>query len=408
MTKTVVIVGALDTKEDDFVFVQKLIRGRGLKTLLVDFGVLGSPTSAPDITNAEVAQAGGSSIEKLRAEKDKAEAMRVMSTGLRSIVSGLYRENRLGAIFGMGGTGGTAIAAAAMRDLPIGVPKLIVSTAGSGDMSAYVGLRDILVMPSVVDVAGVNRISRLIYSNAVGAITGMVQSGAAVTASEKPLIAASMFGNTTVCVNRARATLEDRGYEVLVFHATGSGGKTMQSLVEEDYIIAVLDLTTTELADEVCGGIFSAGIERIRIGAANKVPVVLAPGCVDMCNFAGIGTVPVKYQGRQLYEWNSNITLMRTNIEENIKIGEMLAATANNCAGPVTIILPLRGVSMLDSLNNPFWNPDADRACFNAIKRNVRGDIPLIEVDANINDPSFADRSTELLLAMLDNQSEEI
>jgi uncharacterized protein (UPF0261 family) len=400
-SKTVVIVGALDTKGEEFAFVKGLMAASGLTPLLVDFGILGDPVLEPEISNAEVAEAGGGDLQLLRACRDKAEAMKVMTAGLTAIVSGLHAKGQLQGILGMGGTCGTAIATAAMRALPVGIPKVMVSTVGGGDTSAYVGSRDIMIIPSVVDVAGINRISRTIYANAAAALTGMVMSEAASVQQDRPLIAASMFGNTTQCVDRSRAELEKEGFEVLVFHATGTGGRTMKSLIDDNLITGILDLTTTELADEVCGGVFSAGPDRIRMAAAQCVPIVLAPGCVDMCNFAGRSTVPLQYQYRNLYEWNNNVTLMRTNVEENIRIGEMLATTANLAKGPVAVLVPLQGVSMLDSPGGRFWSPEADRSCFEAIKRNLRIDIHYEEVDANINDPQFADRATEILLGMM-------
>jgi uncharacterized protein (UPF0261 family) len=402
-TRTVVIAGALDTKGAEFAFVKGLIAASGLTPLLVDFGVLGEPEIQADISNVEVAMAGGGDLRQLRATGDKAEAMKVMSTGLTVIVRGLHAKGRLQGMLGMGGTCGTACATAAMRALPVGIPKVMVSTVGGGDTSAYVGSRDIIIIPSVVDVAGINRISRAIYTNAASAIAGMVMSEPASAEPERSLIAASMFGNTTQCVDRSRAALEKEGFEVLVFHATGAGGRTMKSLVEDGLISGILDITTTELADEVCGGVFSAGPDRIRMASSHCVPLVLAPGCVDMCNFWARVTVPSRYQCRNLYEWNLNVTLMRTNVEENIRIGEMLASTANLAKGPVAVLIPLQGVSMLDSPGGPFWDPEADRSCFAAIKRNLRGEILFEEVDANINEPRFADRATELLLWMAKN-----
>jgi len=250
-------------------------------------------------------------------------------------------------------------------------------------------------------VAGINRISRTIYANAAGAIAGMVKTEAPATGEEKSLITASMFGNTTKCVDRARAMLEDKGYEVLVFHATGTGGRTMESLITDGYIVGSLDITTTELADEVCGGVLSAGPERCLAASRAGIPAVIAPGCVDMANFWGIDTVPEKYKGRKLYQWNPQVTLLRTNVEENARIGEMIAAAANAATAPVAIVLPLKGVSMLDSEGGDFWDPEADQACYDAIKKNVRPGIPVIEMDNNINDPEFADKCAMLLLDML-------
>jgi uncharacterized protein (UPF0261 family) len=256
-------------------------------------------------------------------------------------------------------------------------------------------------MPSIVDVAGINSISRRIYANAAGAIAGMVKMETPVAEEEKPLITASMFGNTTPAVDRARDILEEHGYEVLVFHATGTGGRTMESLITDGYIVGSLDVTTTELADEVCGGVLSAGPERGMAASRAGIPAVIVPGCVDMANFWAIETVPEKYKDRNLYQWNPNVTLLRTNVEENTRIGEMIAAAANAATAPVAIVLPLKGVSMLDSEGGDFWHPEADQACYDAIKQNIKAGIPVIEMDNNINDPEFADKVAETLLDML-------
>jgi uncharacterized protein (UPF0261 family) len=276
----------------------------------------------------------------------------------------------------------------------------MVSTVASGDVGPYVGTRDITMMPSVVDVAGLNQISRLIYANAAGAICGMVETEPP-EAVEKPLIVASMFGNTTPAVNQAKATMEERGYEVLVFHATGSGGKTMEALIEDGYIDGVLDITTTEWADEVCGGVFSAGPTRLEAAAKKGTPQVVVPGCIDMANFWALDTVPERYQERNLYEWNPNVTLLRTDAEENAQMGRIFAEKLNQAAGPVAVFVPLKGVSMLDSEGEPFWDPEANRAFRDALKEDLRDDIPVYEMDYNINDPEFVDALSGKLLEFL-------
>jgi uncharacterized protein (UPF0261 family) len=401
MPKPIVLVGSLDTKGIEFQFVRELIQEKGLDTTLVDFGVLGDPVVEADVSSEEVALAGGTSLAELRQKENKTLAMRTMTDGLSKVVADLYAQGRLGGILGMGGGGGTSIATAAMRGLPTGVPKLVVSTVAAGDVAHYVGTRDITMMPSVVDVAGLNSISRQIYANAAGAIAGMVSQEFEEPAEKKPLIAASMFGNTTECVTRARGLLEDQEYEVLVFHATGTGGRTMEALIADGFITASLDITTTELADEVCGGVLSAGPDRMLAAARAGIPTVLVPGCVDMANFWGRDTVPDKYQDRNLYEWNPDITLMRTNIEENIKMGQMIAHAANKSTGPVAILIPLKGVSQLDSPGGDFWDLPANEACFQTIKDKLNPGIPVIELDHNINDPEFANKAVELLLEMI-------
>jgi uncharacterized protein (UPF0261 family) len=401
MAKTVVIIGALDTKGHEFAFIKDLVEKEGLKTLVVDFGVMGEPALKPDVSRAEVAAAGGGKLDQLRSGDRKDEAMKVMSTGLAVTVRKLFDGGKLQGIIGMGGTGGTSVATSAMRTLPVGVPKVMVSTVGGGDVSAYAGTKDITFVPSIVDVAGFNRISRTIYANAAGAIAGMTKVDVPPAKEEKPLVTASMFGNTTACVDKARSILESKGFEVLVFHATGTGGKTMESLIADGYIAASLDITTTELADEVCGGVFTAGPDRMLAAARAGIPTVLVPGCVDMCNFWALSAVPEKYRNRNLYQWNPNVTLMRTNVEENRIMGKMIAKAANESKGLVAILLPLKGVSMLDSPGNAYWDPEADRACYEAIKTNVKPGIPVIELDNNINDPEFAAKAAETLLGML-------
>ena len=401
MPKTVVLVGAIDTKGREFEYVKGLLNKRGLTTLVVDFGVMGEPVFAPDVLRAEVAAAGGGDIARLSTGEHKDEAMRAMAKGLAVVVRRLHDEGKVDGVIGMGGSGGTSIATTAMRSLPVGVPKVMVSTMAGGDVSAFAGSKDITFMPSIVDVAGFNRISRRIYTNAAGAIAGMVETELPVTIDEKPLIAASMFGNTTTAVDHAREILEGKGYEVLVFHATGSGGRTMEELITDGYITALLDMTTTELADEVCGGVLSAGPERCMAASKAGIPVLLVPGCVDMANFGGIATVPEKYRDRLLYEWNPDVTLLRTNVEENRRIGELLATAANAATGPVKFLFPLGGVSMLDSEGHEFWDPEADQTCFNTIEANLRADIPVIKMTENINDPAFSEHAVETLLGML-------
>ena len=398
--KTIVLAGALDTKGREYAFVKNLIEKQGLRALVVDFGVMGEPGLEPDIGRAEVARAGGGDIEEMRLGRRKDAAMQTMADGLPVIVRRLFDEGQLDGILAMGGGGGTAIAASAMRALPLGVPKVLVTTVGNGDVRGIVGTKDITLIQAIVDIAGINRISGSIYTQAAGALAGMLALEPPEIENERPLITASMFGNTTACVDHARGILEDKGYEVLVFHATGSGGRMMESMIEEGLIAGCLDVTTTELADEVCGGKMSAGPDRCLAASRAGIPTALVPGCVDMANFGAFDSVPEPYQDRNLYKWN-NGTLLRTNVAENRRIGHMLAAAANAAKGPVSIVIPLRGVSMLDSSGGDFWDPEADQACFEAIKETLKPSIPLIELDNNINDPEFADQVAEILLDLL-------
>jgi uncharacterized protein (UPF0261 family) len=396
-----VILGALDTKGADFALVRQLIEGHGLRTLVVDFGLLGEPSFRPDIGRDQVAEAGGEQLAVLRSGGHKDRAMQVMASGLVTVVSQLHAAGQLDGIFSMGGGTGTSLATAAMRALPVGVPKVMVSTLAGGDVSSYSGGKDIVFIPSIVDVAGLNRISRVIYARAAGAISGMVQAKLPAQRESRPLIAASMFGNSTPCVERARARLEAAGYEVLIFHANGNGGKTMETLICDGYFVGCMDITTTELANEVCGGVLSAGPERCLAAARAGLPTVLVPGCVDMANFWDINTLPDRYRGRTVYQWNPNVTLLRTGVEENARVGQLIAAAANAARGPVAVLLPLKGVSMLDSPGGAFWDPPADQACYAAIKTGLKPGIPVLELDRNINDPAFADKVADTMLDLL-------
>jgi uncharacterized protein (UPF0261 family) len=400
MQKTIAILGALDTKGQEFAFLKAEIEKRGCKTLVIDTGVLGSALFTPDVSRGDVARAGGGSIDELTARNDRGEAMAVMAQGAAVVVRRIFDEHMIDGIISMGGGGGTSVATNAMRTLPIGFPKLMVSTVAAGDITGFVGTSDITMMPSIVDVAGVNRISRMIYTNAAGAICGMV-TGEVEVGADKPLIAATMFGNTTRAVNHAKELLEAAGYEVLVFHATGTGGRTMESLVGDRVIAGVLDMTTTEWADEVCGGVLSAGSTRLDAAAKTSTPQVVVPGCIDMCNFWARSTVPEKYANRNLYEWNPNITLMRTTPEENTRMGQIFAEKLNAATGPVAVYIPLGGFSELDPEGKPFHSPEATAAFVSTLKQHLRGDIAVIEMDTNINDPAFSGATAQALLDML-------
>ena len=407
MTKTVAIIGALDTKGAEFAFLKSEIEKRGCRTFVINVGVLGEPAFTPDVDASVVAEAGGVKLEDLIAKRDRGEAMHVMARGIPHVLRKLYDEGKFDGVISMGGGAGTVIATSGMRALPVGVPKLMVTTLASGDTSPYVGTSDIVMMPTVVDVAGLNRISRMIFTYAAGAICGMVMSEVEKPAEEKPLIAATMFGNTTRAVNHARQIMEANGYEVLVFHATGTGGKTMEMLIESGFIAGVMDITTTEWADEICGGVLSAGPTRLEAAAKMAIPQVVVPGCLDMCNFWAPETVPEKYKDRLFYRWNPNVTLMRTTPEENARMGEIFAEKLNAAKGPVVVLIPTKGWSELDAPDKPFWWPEADQAFIDALKRNLRPDIPVIMMDYNINDPEFSGKVAETLLELLKQHSKK-
>ncbi len=400
MRKTIALLGSLDTKGVEYAFVRKCLHDLGHATMLIDVGVLDPPTVEPDITRRQIAAAADCDLDSLVAGKDRGQAVAMMSKGAEKLVPELYAAGRFSAMLALGGSGGTCVACAAMRALPLGVPKVMISTVAGGDVSGYVGVSDIVMFPSIVDVSGVNRISREVFTRAAAAISAMAE--ATVTGGEdKPLIAASMFGNTTICVDAAKRILEDAGYEVLVFHATGTGGRTMENLIQSGRIVGVLDVTTTEWADELVGGALSAGPLRLEAAARRGVPALVTPACLDMVNFWAPDTVPEQFRERKFYPHNPNVTLMRTTPEECRQLGTILAGKLNLSQGPVAVMLPLKGWSVIDAPDGPFWWPEADQALHKALKENLRSDIPVLEIDANVNDPEFSSRAAGTLLDLI-------
>lgn len=398
---TVLLIGTLDTKGDEYAFVRELIHALGPATLVMDAGVLGDPRFAPDISADQVAQAGGSTLAKLRARGDRGEAVEVMTTGAKALARRLFDSRRFDGVLGLGGGGGTALITAAMRELPVGVPKLMVSTMASGNTAPYVDVKDVTMMYSVVDIAGLNPLSRRVLANAAGAICGMIAMEHVAALGDRPLIAATMFGVTTPCVTEARKRLEQAGYEVIVFHATGTGGRAMEGLIADGYFAGVLDVTTTEWCDEVVGGVLSAGPDRLSAAGASGIPQVVSVGALDMVNFGAIDTVPQRFQGRTLYKHNASVTLMRTSAEECSEVGRRIASQLNRAKGPVVLMLPLKGVSMIDADGQPFHNPRANRELFAALKSHVGPNVRVRELDAHINDPDFAHALADQLLALL-------
>jgi uncharacterized protein (UPF0261 family) len=403
LPKIIVLIGAFDTKAEDFAFVKARIEQQGCNALLIDFGILGEPGLAADIDRSMVAAAAGHRLTELAAAHDRGRAITAMTEGAIAHVLRLLAEGQLHAIMGMGGGAGTTVGTAVMRKLPIGVPKLMLSTIAANDTRPYIGTSDIIMMPSIVDVAGLNRISRLIYTRAADAICGMAKGidPSAVAANDRPLVAATMFGVTTPCLTRARQRLESAGTEVLIFHANG-GGRAMEQLIDDGLVDGALDLTTTEWADELLGGVRSAGPDRLEAAARRGIPQVVSVGALDMVNFGPPETIPECFSGRLFYRHNAQTTLMRTNPEENDQIGRLIAGKLNLSKGPVVLMLPLRGVSALDAEGEPFDDPIARQALFTALRSNVDfARIDVIDVDAHINDERFADLAADLLWELM-------
>lgn len=404
MPKTVLIIGTLDTKGAEFAYMRDLIAERGHRTLVMNTGVAGEPLFTPDIGAEAVAEAGGSSLEALRRAGDRGAALEVMASGARALAVKAFAEGAFDAVVSLGGSGGSSIATRAMQALPVGVPKVMVSTMASGNVAPYVGVKDIALIYSVVDVAGLNCLSRRILANAAGAVCGMVEQ-TCPEGENRPLVAASMFGVTTPCVDTLRRKLESKGYEVLVFHATGSGGRSMEALIADGFIAGVADITTTEWCDELVGGVLSAGPTRLDAAAERGVPQVVSLGALDMVNFGPFDTVPQRFRNRLLYKHNPTVTLMRTTAQECAELGRIVATKLNAAKGPVTLFIPLGGVSMLDAEGKPFWSPEADAALFEAVRKNLdRRKVDLVELDCNLNAPEFAEAMAERLLQYLDSE----
>jgi len=388
--KTVVLVGTLDTKGDEYRYLRERLELAGVRTLLVDVGTLEPARIEPDIDRHEVAAATGVNVDELAAARDRGRAVTAMAEAVAVLVARLHEQGRCDGVLAAGGSGNTAIATSAMRALPVGVPKLMVSTVAAGDTRDYVGASDLMLMASVVDVAGLNSISARILANAAAAMAGMVSAPEVVLGERRPLIGATMFGVTTAGVTAAREELERRGYEVLTFHATGTGGRAMEALAAGGFLAGVLDITTTELCDELVGGVFPAGPDRLEVAGRKGLPQVVSLGALDMVNFGARDTVPSEFAHRNLYLHNPSVTLMRTTPEECGELGRLIAAKLSAARGPVALFIPLRGVSAIAGEGGPFHDPDADRALFSALRENLGGNVELHECENTVNDPEFA------------------
>jgi uncharacterized protein (UPF0261 family) len=392
---TVLLIGTLDTKGDELAFVRERLRDAGVDVLVADAGTGGPPHGIePDITREALAAEVGADVSTLT---DRGAAVGTMADAAAALARRLHADGRVDGVLGAGGSGNTAIATAAMRALPVGVPKLMVSTMAAGDTRDYIGGSDVALMASVTDVAGLNTISARILANAAAAMAGMVRAPAVDLGEQRPLVAATMFGVTTPCVTRARERLEAGGYEVLVFHATGTGGKAMEALVEAGFLQGVLDATTTELCDDLVGGVLSAGPDRLEAAGRAGLPQVVSVGALDMVNFGARDSVPPQFEDRNLYVHNPSVTLMRTTKEECAELGRRIARKLSAATGPTALFIPLQGVSLIDAEGQPFHDPEADAALFDALRAGIGENVELVELDCNVNDDAFADAMAEKL-----------
>ena len=388
----VLLIGTLDTKGEELAFVRDRLLAAGVEVILADVGTQGPPHGAqPDIAREQI-------VADVASLTDRGAAVSAMAEGAAALAARLYAEGRVDGVLGAGGSGNTAIATAAMRAVPVGIPKLMVSTMAAEDTRDYVGGTDVTLMASVTDVAGLNSISAQILANAAAAMAGMVSAPKVEHETDRLLVGASMFGVTTPCVTRAREVLEERGYEVLVFHATGTGGRAMEALVASGFLQGVLDVTTTELCDDLVGGVLSAGPQRLEAAGRAGVPQVVSLGALDMVNFGARDSVPPQFSERNLYVHNPSVTLMRTTREESAELGRRIAAKLSAATGPTVLFVPLGGVSLIDAEGQPFHDPEADAALFEALRAGVTERVEVIELDHNINDDAFA----EAMAAKLD------
>ncbi|EOL47769.1 Tm-1-like ATP-binding domain-containing protein [Enterococcus caccae] len=406
--RTVAIAGTFDSKSEEFLFIKEQIEKTGLNTFLIHTGIF-TPAFEPDVTNHQIAEVVGADITEIAVNRDRAQGTNAIAKGLEILLPQLYSEGKFDGIISAGGSGGTSMVTPSMRALPIGVPKLMISTVAAGDVSGYVGSSDIFMYPSIVDVAGINSISKKIFTNAANAISGMVANLSIEQTEEKKVIAASMFGVTTPSVEVSRRLLEEDGYEVLVFHATGAGGKSMEKLITDGHIAGVLDLTTTEWCDELFGGNMPGGKHRLEAAAITGIPQVVSLGALDMVNFGAVETVPKKYQDRTFYQHNPMVTLMRTTAEENQQLGETIAEKLNQVTSKTILMLPLKGLSSLDNKNHEFYAPQIDQVLFDTVTANISNPlVEIISLDYNINDPQFATVAAEKLAQLMNEHTDDI
>ncbi|MBW1674273.1 MAG: Tm-1-like ATP-binding domain-containing protein [Deltaproteobacteria bacterium] len=390
MVKTVAIVGTLDTKGEEIAFLKSLILTRSHKVIIADTGILGEPHLQADISRHEIASAGGEDIDTLKKKGDEAFAQRIMASGLKKIILSLVESKKIHGLLAIGGGQGSIIVAPTLKSLPFGFPKLLVSTkVTQAGARPYVGSKDVLILPPVADLAGINCLTRSILTNAAGAISGMVeieQPGV----EDKPLVVMSMNGTVTDCGLTVKAMLEKKGYEVLVFHTIGTGGEALEEYVKSNEVVGVIELGVNEITNELMGGLASSGPDRLTAAGKRGVPQIVVPGSADFINFLGPETVPPKYRRRNIHSHNPQATLIRTNIQDNRLLGKTIADKLNQSRGPVIILWPKKGLSTLDHSGKPFWDPEADMALIKSLKRHLDPHIPVIESDAYINDPEFA------------------
>ena len=392
LEKIILCIGTLDSKGPELLYIKKLIeRKRGYRALVMDIGSLGKAFFQADITAKEVAEAAGSTIDEVRGIKEAGPAAKIMTIGAIRIAKDLYNSGKFHGVISIGGGMGSGVTSAVMRELPIGIPKVMLSSQKivQAGIRNYVGTKDILIMPSVADIAGLNRLTRDALSKSVGAIIGMMET-AEIEVSEKPLVFMTMTGLSTGCGLKVKSFLENKGFEVAVFHAIGVGGETFEELVKIYPVRGVIELGLNEIGNELFGGLASAGPNRLESAGKKGVPQIITPGCVDIINFLAPETLPDRYKDRTLCFHNPQATLPRLNAEELRLVGETVGKKLNLAVGRVKILIPLRGFSSLDCQGNIFYDPIADKAFIDSLKSSLKEAIEVREIDAHINDDEFA------------------
>lgn len=393
MPKPIAIIGTLDTKGQEIAFIRHQIQARGHQTQVIDAGVLGQPSIEASVTRQEVARAGGGELAELIAAGDKGRAIQTMIDGTRVLVTRLYAEGKLGGVIALGGGQGTAIGTTAMQALPIGVPKVMVSTIASGQniFEPYVGTTDLTLMHSVADIVGINVVTRQVFTNAAAAVAAMVDARESIEEGDRVVLGATMLGLTTPCVLRARELLEMQGYELVTFHPNGTGGRAMERLIDEGLIRGVIDVSTQELTGHVCQGLFDAGPDRMKAAGRRGLPQVIAPGGTDYIVLGPLASLTAEQRSQPLIIHNPNITLIRTAREEMAEIGRLMALRLNEARGPVAVLIPTGGFSYSDRPGHAFHDPAADAALVEALESDLAPGVELIKIEAHINDPAFAE-----------------
>ena len=401
----ILMLGCFDTKGEIFAFLQDCLSEQGAEVIAVNVGVMGSTALFPvDVEANAVCEALGENLQDIRSKNNRGIAMEIMGRGAAIVLKEMYAQKSFDAVIGMGGGSGTYVTLKSMQNLPLGLPKICISTLASKDLSEQIGVKDIVLMPSIVDLAALNSIIKPIIQQAAAAIVAMCEVDITKNPTTTKRIAISMFGNTSVCVDRCTLLLEAKGYEVMTFHANGVGGKAMESLVLEGCFAGVLDITTTELADELFSGICSAGGQRMEAAGKQGIPQVVVPGCMDMVNFGTQQSVPEKYKERQLYSWVPTVTLMRTNRQENQALGEIFANKLNQATGHTAVLFPEKGLSQIDSEGNVFFNPESNQALSKSIQDNLKSEVPFVNLPFHINDLAFAEKAVEMLLELMNTE----